>query len=389
MTRPRFLLTFGAWTSGLSGGDRHLLEMGARWREEVDLEVLAPASATTLVNGFLGEVRIHPLGRTGSRVQAKGVALAAEYIRRALEAAVHVPPVDVAVAASYFIPDAAALMAATRRGAYPVAYVYHLVATRSDTTPRTVWSKADERVSLALIGRCAGTVFTSNASTALALELRGIRSTHTDVGLDLSSFRVGDPVSAPPTGLFISRLDPTKGLIDVVESWSSVVRRLPGAQLVVAGTGPQRFSAERRARELGIADLITWKGFVTEQGKRELLATSRLLIAPSYEEGWGIAVAEALASGLPVVAYRLPTLDEIFGDSYEPVAIGDTRALADAIVRVLRDDSLAGRLSHAGRNAVARYDIDRVAETELQTILTARRKAALGAEARRRRPPAP
>ena len=44
--RPRFLLTFLAWASGLSGGDRHLLEMGARWREHVDIEVLAPPQAS-------------------------------------------------------------------------------------------------------------------------------------------------------------------------------------------------------------------------------------------------------------------------------------------------------------------------------------------------------
>jgi glycosyltransferase involved in cell wall biosynthesis len=324
------------------------------------------------VTSFLGDVRIHPLGRSGARVQAKGAALAAEYLRRAVEAAVRVPHADVAVASSYFIPDAAALVGATRRGAYGVAYVYHLVETRRDRSPRTMWTKADERLSLALIRRCAGTVFTANADTAEALRQRGLESIHTDVGLDVSSFRVGDPISAPPVGLFISRLDQTKGLIDAIESWSTVVQSLPEARLVVAGTGPQRAPAERRAHELGIADLVIWKGFVTEAEKRELLSGSRLLVAPSYEEGWGIAVAEALASGLPVVAYRLRTLDEIFDDAYTAVTVGDIRALADAIVGVLRNDSLAKRLSEAGRKAVARYDVDRVAEAELQTILARR-----------------
>jgi glycosyltransferase involved in cell wall biosynthesis len=366
------------------------LEVGARWREQVDIEVLAPTSAKMLVNSFLGDVRIHPLGRTGARVKAKGPALAVEYVRRALEASVRVPPTDVAVAASYFIPDAAAIAAATRRGAHGVAYVYHLVETRRDRSPRTLWTKADERVSLALIRRCAGTIFTSNTETAVTLEQRGIRSTHTDVGLDLSSFRAGDPASAPPVALFVSRLDPTKGLVDVVESWSSVVRTVPEARLVVAGSGPTRLPAERRARELGIADLISWKGFVSEVEKRELLATSRLLVAPSHEEGWGISVAEALASGLPVVAYRLPTLDEIFGDGYFPVPVGDTRALAEAIVRIIRDNGLAASLSGAGRQAVLPYDLDRIAAAELKTILAARRRVSQpAAEARRMRPTAP
>ena len=76
MTRPLFVLSFGAWASGLSGGDRHLLEVAARWSDKVDIEVLAPPAAQETVQGFLGDIRLHCLGRSGSRVRAQGPALA-------------------------------------------------------------------------------------------------------------------------------------------------------------------------------------------------------------------------------------------------------------------------------------------------------------------------
>ena len=60
--RPRFLLTFLGWAGGLSGGDRHLLEMAARWRSHVDVTVLAPPEAAPTVRTFLGDVELAPLG---------------------------------------------------------------------------------------------------------------------------------------------------------------------------------------------------------------------------------------------------------------------------------------------------------------------------------------
>ena len=118
-----------------------------------------------------------------------------------------------------------------------------------------------------------------------------------------------------------------------------------------------------------------WPGFVSETVKRRILSEGRLLIAPSYEEGWGIAVCEALASSLPVVAYRLPVLDELFGSAYLSANLGDVDGVAKLAVRVLTDDRLAQRLGREGRETAERYDVARVAEEELETIL--RRRASL------------
>jgi glycosyltransferase involved in cell wall biosynthesis len=162
----------------------------------------------------------------------------------------------------------------------------------------------------------------------------------------------------------------TKGVSDAIEAWARVRQTLPEARLVMVGTGPEREPAAALTERLGLGDSVEWRGFVSEEEKRRLLSESRLFIAPSYEEGWGISVCEALASGVPVVGYRLPVLDELFGTAYLGVQPGDVAGLADRAVQVLTDGSLAQTLSERGRETAARYDLARVADQELETILS-------------------
>ena len=220
-----------------------------------------------------------------------------------------------------------------------------------------------------MLRRNATIVFTSNAEAAAALEQRGFRTVRTAVGLDVTSFTPAEPAALPPRAVFLARMTHVKGVRDAIEAWALVLRRVPDARLVMVGSGPEREPARALARQLGVSAAVEWPGFVSEDEKRRLLNESRLLLAPSREEGWGIAVAEALAGGVPVVAYTLPVLDELFGSSYVGTPVGDVDALAARAVEVLTDDAMATRLSRDGRDTVARYDVARVAEYELEEIL--------------------
>lgn len=367
----RFLVSFGAWASGLSGGDRHLLESAARWKEEVELELLAPKHAHETIAEYVGDVPFTSIGSSARPVRTSGPVLAGEYVRRAAIVEVRTPPADVVVGGSHFLPDAAAVHGAARRGAHPVAFVYHLVTGREDRSLRTRWSRADERVGLMLLARARATLFTSNTETADALHTRGLETIHTDVGLKVGRFARAHPASSL-TVVFVARLVAKKGLEDLVVAWQRVVERVPDAQLVVAGSGPERKRCEALAARLGVDEAIDFRGFVSEDEKRSLLSKARLFAAPSYEEGWGIAVAEAMASGLPVVAYALPTLDEVFGRAYCSVPLGDTESLAREIADLLLDRKRAERIGSEGVQAVAPYDLDVIAAAELRAILDAR-----------------
>jgi alpha-1,6-mannosyltransferase len=110
---------------------------------------------------------------------------------------------------------------------------------------------------------------------------------------------------------------------------------------VIAGDGPQRSALERRAGDAP----VRFVGHVEEHELAELRAGAALALAPSRSaETFGLAAAEAMAAGLPVVASRVGALPELV-DPDSLVAPGDARALAEAIGR-FAGDRAAGARAH-------------------------------------------
>jgi glycosyltransferase involved in cell wall biosynthesis len=103
--------------------------------------------------------------------------------------------------------------------------------------------------------------------------------------------------------LFLSRLDPKKGLDLLLEGFAKARAPLPDAVLVVAGDGDQCFVArlQEQAHRLGIERDVFWAGFVEGKEKEALFAIADVFVLPSYSENFGIAVVEALARGVPVL----------------------------------------------------------------------------------------
>ncbi|HTA33802.1 MAG TPA: glycosyltransferase family 4 protein [Solirubrobacteraceae bacterium] len=137
-----------------------------------------------------------------------------------------------------------------------------------------------------------------------------------------------EPALAGSYALVVARLSPEKGVDVAIDAC-----RAAGMQLVIAGEGPQRAALERRAGDAP----VRFVGRVEEHELAELRAGAALALAPSRSaETFGLAAAEAMAAGLPVVASRVGALPELV-DPELLVAPGDARALAEAIGRFAAD----------------------------------------------------
>lgn len=103
--------------------------------------------------------------------------------------------------------------------------------------------------------------------------------------------------------LFLSRLDPKKGLDLLLPAFAQLRDQCPETALVIAGDGETEFvtSLHQEAARLGIQNDVVWAGFLTGKEKRAALATADAFILPSYSENFGIAAVEALACGLPAI----------------------------------------------------------------------------------------
>jgi len=133
--------------------------------------------------------------------------------------------------------------------------------------------------------------------------------------------------------LVVSRLSPEKGVDVAIDAC-----RIAGRPLVVAGDGPERGPLEARAA--GAA--VRFAGRVEQRELAALRAGAAVALAPSRSaETFGLAAAESMAAGLPVIAARLGALPELVGDERCLVSPGDARALA-AAMDVLAGDAGAG-----------------------------------------------
>jgi glycosyltransferase involved in cell wall biosynthesis len=153
--------------------------------------------------------------------------------------------------------------------------------------------------------------------------------------------------SEQPLLVAVSRLVPHKRLEHAVETVAALRDRWPALRLEIVGRGPSMEPLRLLASRLGVADRVVLRGWVDERGKHELLARSWVHLCPSVKEGWGIAVMEAAAHGVPSVAYRSA------GGVCESILDGQTGLLADGlddfIARV--DDLLS---NHDLRTAMGR-----------------------------------
>jgi glycosyltransferase involved in cell wall biosynthesis len=159
-----------------------------------------------------------------------------------------------------------------------------------------------------------------------------------------------DP-GAPLIGA-VGRLVRQKGFEVLIEAMPAVLARVPGARLVVVGEGPERARLARLARERGVGAAVTFAGFRPDAPR--LLAALDVLVLPSRREGSPLVTLEAMARGVPVVASDIDGIAEQVTDGVDGLVVpaGDAAALAAAVVRVLGDRTLAGRLGEAGRRRV-------------------------------------
>ena len=156
--------------------------------------------------------------------------------------------------------------------------------------------------------------------------------------------------------LFLSRLDPKKGLDLLLSSFADVRRRVPTASLVIAGDGAPDFldRIKADAEMLGIAADVTWTGFLAGDDKGAALAAAEIFALPSYSENFGIAVAEAMAAGLPVVVSdQVAVHRDIAGAQAGLVIRCDVGDLTEALLRLLGDEALRTASGRCGKALVA------------------------------------
>jgi len=184
-------------------------------------------------------------------------------------------------------------------------------------------------------------------------------------GIDASGLKSDLRLEGKRVAVFTGRLVPHKG-VDVI--LQALVRLPKDVVLVVIGAGPRLPSLVGLARRLRVDDRVRFCPAVSDENLPRYLALGDVFVFPSQNrlEGFGLAVAEAMAVGLPVVIADMPGVREVIesgreGLLAEPLLAGD---LAEKILKILDDRELAKQMGQAARQrAEARYALPIVARS--------------------------
>lgn len=335
--------------TGVSGGDVHALRLCHALASQGDRRVrlIGPASLTANLPPSVRPYLVASYTRFDGRMRSMPTYLVAVCLRM-LAAIRLAPPAEVVVAGSHFFFDVVpAAVLRWRCGARVAAYVYHLVGESGrGGGARNRMSMTLESLSLAMLQRVGDVIFVDNEATEAALLSRGFRADQlvtTQNAYDpLEPLPGRKDAEGEPSVVFIGRLVEAKGVRDVLALAQRLRRDVPDARVAMLGDGPMRAELEGTLAASDASN-VELAGFVSEAEKWRRLRSADLFVSPSLEEGWGIAVGEALSAGVPAVVYDLPAYRH-FGGLPVRVPVGDSDAFIRAATELLSD---SGRLDHA------------------------------------------
>ena len=159
--------------------------------------------------------------------------------------------------------------------------------------------------------------------------------------------------------LYLGRLSAEKGVDLLIDAWSLVADDHPDWTLSIVGDGPQLESLQAQALSLAGADRIEWKPPTISP--QDVLRESDLLVLPSRTEGLPLVLAEAQASGVPVVATDCSSgVRQLVGDWGALVPRGDSRALAQGLGAAMGDQAWRVECGGRARTAMRRYRLDSI-----------------------------
>jgi glycosyltransferase involved in cell wall biosynthesis len=215
-----------------------------------------------------------------------------------------------------------------------------------------------------MYGRYAAVACASEAIAAsLTAWIPGIDSKISviDNGIDVQKFEQAIPASRTSAGvnngncvlLYVASLQPRKDHINLLRAMAQV----SNADLLLVGDGDLRPQLERLAESLGIAQRVHFLG--RRNDVAELLKMADIYVHPPAFEGFGIAAAEAMAAGKPIVATNVPGLAQVVGDAAVLVPPSEPAALAAQISKLVKSPEQRERLADLAARRAQIFSIER------------------------------
>lgn len=182
--------------------------------------------------------------------------------------------------------------------------------------------------------------------------------------VEMERFYSGEKDPDAVTFVTVGRLNQVKNFSLAIRAMPQVLSQVPNARLVIVGDGELAGELREEARELGVAEQVTFSG---EQPKpEEFLARADVYLLTSHVEGLPLSVLEAMASGLPVISTNVGGMPDLVKENGVLIGDNDLHALVREMIRFAKDGALRERCGQESLKMVKEYDADRCAKAYLK-----------------------
>lgn len=358
----------------IGGGDQFMIEIGRRMTNR-KITVITPKIGHFhwTKKGKKTHLSYRILPRTRFDGNQSPAAILLAYLHRSwktVQALNKLPKPGILVSATELTPDIFPAFCYKKRNPETrwISRIFHLIPPpwkREGNPLVNMGSWLLQRLSLVLMRSC-DRVLVDNPNLKKELAEIGIQKEKISIqpgGVEVEKIKNYKPKTKQQfAAAFVGRLIPHKGVFDLVPIWKKATKANPQARLAVVGTGPDQINQklESQIEKAKLKKNIRLLGFLEHQKNTsmplfDVLKNSKVLLFTDHEAGFGLIILEAMAAGLPVVAYDLPIFGKIFKKGFLTAPLSDIEALSQQVLKLLKDELLYKKLSREASAQAAQF----------------------------------
>lgn len=171
-------------------------------------------------------------------------------------------------------------------------------------------------------------------------------------------------IAGPVTFIFLGLLTTRKGIFELLDAAASLNEKYPGKfRIIVGGDGDEAARFHSRIKELGLASVIDYRGWLRGESKEQALRAAHVTVLPSYAEGTPVSILEGFDRGMPAIASDVGGIPDLVTDGVDGILVAarDHEALAAAMARYIDNPALIRQHAAAAAETVRQFYPDAVA----------------------------
>lgn len=369
------LFTGFVYKKVITGGDQLFFDIGPRLPRDIDITIITPHFAAKYWDGLKTDnMTIKELPPNLFEFKGNPVAIMVSYMIRAYQTYRILSKDDVHTVyscsdISYADIWPAYLLKRKQKNVVWLSRIYHVLLSpkkRQGNPFTNLIAFKLQRLSFWMMKKRSNTIFSLN--NMLDKELQGIGFSRPqlqilEAGIDFDAIS-SHKASAKYSFDFVvlGRLAPVKGIYDMLEAWKIVHKKHPKLRLAWIGGGDESIKQKlsQISTNSNFRDTFSYLGFIDKDEVYDILQSAKVFVCPDHENGWGLAVCEAMASGLPVVSYDLDIFGGVYKKGFVSAPLFDKKALAGSMIELIENKELRLKIAKDAKDQAKEFNHDKV-----------------------------